>query len=1128
MFMGKWQSSKHWAEDTLAQAALDVEYGVRNYAGLSFSSLFGGTTDFSWERSIYEYTWGNQKRGLEGLGHILHLIQDATVPDHTRNDPHPPYFDEQWDEASPYEKWTNQFTVDNLKISESLILEKTRFPKYTILRDAFDETAIYSNKYFLSKDTTDNKIYPQPPIHGIRKIQRNNRAEVFALARDSDGEEYLLGRVESENSGKWKLSLQRTDIEVLRDYWDRLSKTAVINGAGVVKLFFDEVEKERKTKVLYEKNRAWLTKKIDRSKDYLYSLVAGLYGASVKTRNIEDAEAAEKAEALARSAAIEAARKAMPPPPAPKLAKEIKPEINPAKPVEAEAVIEPAKPAAEAPKEEKIPSPNDIGRFVGGGGPPPASSSSSSSSSGSSSPAPAPATPNISLSVDGCSTTIASSGCLLTGTSTTIRWSSTAADLDRYVVTCTTGGAACTGFGPASTSTSIAFSLSDNSSYTFTAKAVSTSSLESTLATQEITVSTRPIVINEVAWAGTSATRAADEWVELYNRTGLPINLSGFVLYSAGDLTPYIALSGSIAANGFYLLERTDNAPTSVAADLIYTGALENGGEVLTLAYASTTIDATPALGACINPWCGGDNTNYAAMERYDPDASGTAASNWASNNLVIKNGTNADGAALAGTPRARNSLNYRPILSSSTAFASSATLTAARSPYYIDATYTVNNGVTLTIEQGVVIKLSGGTLAVDGTLNAVGGSATSSKIVFTSFHDDTYGGDLNGTTTAAVAGDWRRITLSGAGSTLTNVIIRYGGNFTNPGDATENRAELFVNGSSPTLSNLIVEFSKNIGVSFFNSSGTLSNSAIQQHSGTGTQPMGIYITGTGTPTLSGNTIQNNLMGISVIGASATISSNSFLSNTNEAINATNNGVLASFSSNTATGNGTNGIVISGNLSTSGSLSANLPYTSSAGFTVNNGVALTIPAGTVLKSNSATPILSISGQVLVQGTAASPVTFTSLSDDATGGDTNNNGTTTLPAAGDWSRITIVGSSATSTIQYATFAYGGRGSFGEILVQAGHADIQNSTMASSSTVGLLVNGGGVATASNSTVRNNATGAKVDEANSTLTISNTVFQDNTIPLVQSGGGLFINGGGNSLTGTNGATVPAGLLP
>jgi len=90
------------------------------------------------------------------------------------------------------------------------------------------------------------------------------------------------------------------------------------------------------------------------------------------------------------------------------------------------------------------------------------------------------------------------------------------------------------------------------------------------------------VIINEIAWMGTT-TSANDEWIELYNNSGNPINFDGW-LVKAEDGVPEIKLSGAISARNFYLMERTDdNSAANIAADFIYKGALGNSGENLKL-----------------------------------------------------------------------------------------------------------------------------------------------------------------------------------------------------------------------------------------------------------------------------------------------------------------------------------------------------------------------------------------------------------------------------------------------------------------------------------------------------------------------------------------------------------------
>ena len=121
------------------------------------------------------------------------------------------------------------------------------------------------------------------------------------------------------------------------------------------------------------------------------------------------------------------------------------------------------------------------------------------------------------------------------------------------------------------------------------------------------------IIINEVAWMGT-LTSANDEWVELYNQTGVAINVEGWRLKSS-DGSPQINLAGTIPAQSFWLLERTDDSSViNISADQIYTGALNNNGETLELYNTGELIDSLIGSGA----WPAGDNSTKQTMERKD------------------------------------------------------------------------------------------------------------------------------------------------------------------------------------------------------------------------------------------------------------------------------------------------------------------------------------------------------------------------------------------------------------------------------------------------------------------------------------------------------------------------------
>jgi hypothetical protein len=163
------------------------------------------------------------------------------------------------------------------------------------------------------------------------------------------------------------------------------------------------------------------------------------------------------------------------------------------------------------------------------------------------------------------------------------------------------------------------------------------------------------VVINEIAWMGTLAAYQ-DEWIELYNNTNKDINLEGWII-KISDVKE-IELSKTIQSHHYFILERSDDDTISdVSADLIYFGSLNNLGEKLELfGPDSNLIDSID----CSVNWFKGDNTNKATMERVDSTLNGSDPLNWKNNNLVTKNGLDAEKNEINGTPKAENS---KPLL---------------------------------------------------------------------------------------------------------------------------------------------------------------------------------------------------------------------------------------------------------------------------------------------------------------------------------------------------------------------------------------------------------------------------------------------------------------------------------
>ncbi len=93
---------------------------------------------------------------------------------------------------------------------------------------------------------------------------------------------------------------------------------------------------------------------------------------------------------------------------------------------------------------------------------------------------------------------------------------------------------------------------------------------------------------------------------------------------------------------------------------------------------------------------------------------------------------------------------------------------------------------------------------------------------------------------------------------------------------------------------------------------------------------------------------------------------------------------------------------------------------------VNVNAPLTIEAGTVIKFDKDAGMLSATGTITANGTAAKPIIFTSWKDDSFGGDNNGDGSATKPQKADWHWISF-GKSSGNTLNYCKILYAGSGS-----------------------------------------------------------------------------------------------------
>lgn len=237
---GTWQKSKDWAEDSANQNKLTYKVPATIASVLTAVqerriSVISAETDFTWRKAIGYWLVGEEEKAAFTLGHVIHLIEDASVPDHVRNDAHPA--------GSPYENWTARLTLNNQDSRLGSRLGSRNPVTLSNLSSYFSELAVYTNNNFYSADTIGLQSgygLPQPIVYEIIGSFR------FALNKDDIGYFNLFKQLAPSSlvvPTKQEIIFDSPDI--LSAYWSRLSTKAVQYGAGVVGLFFREVEKTK-------------------------------------------------------------------------------------------------------------------------------------------------------------------------------------------------------------------------------------------------------------------------------------------------------------------------------------------------------------------------------------------------------------------------------------------------------------------------------------------------------------------------------------------------------------------------------------------------------------------------------------------------------------------------------------------------------------------------------------------------------------------------------------------------------------------------------------------------------------------------------------------------------------------